>query len=62
MLFRSVLEEVEQDLVQQALELAEGNQTQAARLLGMTRDQIKYRLKKYRAERKRAAARSTPAS
>ncbi len=57
-----VLEEVEQDLVQQALELAEGNQTQAARLLGMTRDQIKYRLKKYRAERKRAAARSTPAS
>jgi DNA-binding NtrC family response regulator len=40
-------EELERDLVQQALEKAGGNQTQAARLLGMTRDQIRYRIEKF---------------
>ena len=32
------------DLVVQALQRAQGNQTQAAQLLGMNRDQIRYRL------------------
>jgi DNA-binding NtrC family response regulator len=40
-------EQLERDLVQQALEKAGGNQTQAARLLGMTRDQIRYRIEKF---------------
>jgi DNA-binding NtrC family response regulator len=39
--------ELERDLIAQALERAGGNQTKAADLLGMTRDQIHYRLQKY---------------
>jgi DNA-binding NtrC family response regulator len=42
-----VMEELERDLVRQALERTGGNQNRAARLLGMTRDQIRYRLEKY---------------
>jgi DNA-binding NtrC family response regulator len=42
-----VLEELERQLVEQALERTRGNQTQAARLLGMTRDQIRYRVEKF---------------
>jgi DNA-binding NtrC family response regulator len=38
---------LERDLVRQALEAAGGNQTQAARLLKMTRDQIRYRIEKF---------------
>ncbi|MEW6232457.1 MAG: sigma-54 dependent transcriptional regulator [Chloroflexota bacterium] len=41
------LEEVEKELVRQALELAHGNKTQAARLLGLTRHTLLYRLQKY---------------
>ncbi len=41
------LEEVEKNLVVQALAAAGGNQTRAARLLGMTRDQMRSRIKKY---------------
>ncbi|MGQ0614367.1 MAG: sigma-54-dependent transcriptional regulator [Planctomycetaceae bacterium] len=41
-----LLDEVEQDLVRQALERAGGNQSRAAALLGMSRDQIRYRLEK----------------
>ena len=41
------LEEVEQDLVAQALEAAAGNKTQAARLLGLTRATLRYRLTKH---------------
>lgn len=41
------LEQVEQDLIIQALELAQGNKTQAARLLGLTRHTLLYRLEKY---------------
>ena len=37
---------LENSLVHQALERTQGNQTRAAQLLGMTRDQIKYRLHK----------------
>ncbi len=41
-----VLAELERDLLRQALERAQGNQTQAARLLGLTRHQIHYRLRR----------------
>jgi DNA-binding NtrC family response regulator len=42
-----LLEDVERDLVRQALELTHGNQTRAARLLGLTRDEMRYRVKKF---------------
>ena len=41
------MEALERDLVRQALERSGGNQKRAAELLGMTRDQIRYRLEKY---------------
>jgi len=41
------LEELERDLVRQALQRTSGNQTQAARLLGLNRDQIRYRIEKF---------------
>lgn len=41
------LEAVEQDLIQQALERCGGNKSQAARLLGLTRDTLRYRVEKY---------------
>lgn len=41
------LEEVERDLIRQALERTGGNQTQAARLLGITRHTLLYRIDKY---------------
>jgi transcriptional regulator with PAS, ATPase and Fis domain len=41
------LRSVEQSFVQQALARCGGNQTQAGKLLGLTRDQIRYRLAKY---------------
>ncbi|MCB0218042.1 MAG: sigma-54-dependent Fis family transcriptional regulator [Chloroflexi bacterium] len=37
----------EQDMVGKALERTAGNQTQAARLLGLTRDELRYRVEKY---------------
>jgi DNA-binding NtrC family response regulator len=40
------LEEVELSLVRQAIERSNGNQTRAAELLGISRDQLRYRLKK----------------
>ncbi len=41
------LQELEKDLVIQALERTSGNQTRAAALLGMNRDQIRYRIEKF---------------
>ena len=41
------LEEVERSLVVQALKRAGGNQTKAAGLLGLNRDQIRYRIEKF---------------
>jgi DNA-binding NtrC family response regulator len=41
------LESLEQSLVTQALDRCGGNQTRAAALLGMNRDQIRYRVEKY---------------
>jgi two-component system response regulator AtoC len=43
---RVSLDEIETSLVQQALERSGGNQTRAAELLGISRDQLRYRLKK----------------
>ncbi len=40
-------EELEQQLLQAALRRAEGNRTEAGRLLGMSRHQVRNRLKKY---------------
>ena len=41
------LEELERSLVVQALERSGGNQTRAATLLGLNRDQIRYRIEKF---------------
>jgi DNA-binding NtrC family response regulator len=41
------LEELERSLVVQALRRAGGNQTKAAALLGLNRDQIRYRVEKF---------------
>ncbi|MEN3331832.1 MAG: two-component system, NtrC family, response regulator AtoC [Blastocatellia bacterium] len=41
-----VLDDLEMSLVRQALEHSAGNQTRAAELLGISRDQLRYRLKK----------------
>jgi DNA-binding NtrC family response regulator len=41
------LEEVERQLLVQALERAGGNQTRAAELLGINRDQVRYRVEKF---------------
>jgi transcriptional regulator with PAS, ATPase and Fis domain len=41
------LEDLERDLVQQALQRTSGNLTRAGTLLGMNRDQIRYRIDKY---------------
>ena len=40
-------DELEKDLVRQALERSGGNQTRAGELLGMTRDQVHYPIEKY---------------
>ena len=41
------LEEIEKNLLQTALSMASGNQTRAARLLHLTRDTLRYRMKKF---------------
>jgi transcriptional regulator with PAS, ATPase and Fis domain len=42
-----ILEDVEKSLIEQALKRTGGNQTRAAKLLGLTRDTLRYRLKKF---------------
>jgi two-component system response regulator AtoC len=42
------LDEVDREMVQRAMTASGENQTRAAELLGITRDQLRYRLKKYR--------------
>lgn len=44
------LEELEQQMIRQALAKTAGNRSRAARLLGLTRDTLLYRLKKYAIE------------
>jgi DNA-binding NtrC family response regulator len=41
------LEKVEETLVRQAMEMASGNQTKAAKLLDVSRDTLRYKLKKF---------------
>jgi two-component system response regulator AtoC len=41
------LEQLERDLLVQALERTKWNQTKAAGLLGLNRDQIRYRIEKF---------------
>jgi DNA-binding NtrC family response regulator len=41
------LEELERQLLAQALERAGGNQSRAAELLGINRDQVRYRIEKF---------------
>ena len=41
------LDELERELICQALERTDGNKTGAARLLGLSRDTLRYRLEKY---------------
>jgi DNA-binding NtrC family response regulator len=53
------LEEVERALVELALEKAQNNQTQAARLLDISRDALRYKMKKFgllTAEEEKSAA------
>ena len=42
-----ILEELEADLIHQALDKSRGNQSKAARLLGLTRSALLYRMKKH---------------
>jgi transcriptional regulator with GAF, ATPase, and Fis domain len=46
------LDDLERSLVVQALERSGWNQTRAATLLGLNRDQIRYRIEKFALERK----------
>jgi transcriptional regulator with GAF, ATPase, and Fis domain len=41
------VDELERSLVEQALERSGGNQTRAGALLGLNRDQIRYRIEKF---------------
>jgi DNA-binding NtrC family response regulator len=41
------LEDLEKSLLTQALQLAQGNKTRAAALLGLSRDTLRYRLEKF---------------
>jgi DNA-binding NtrC family response regulator len=41
------LEEVEKDLIRQAMEMADHNQTKAAKLLGISYDTLRYQVKKF---------------
>jgi two-component system response regulator AtoC len=45
------LEQLERSLVVQALERTQWNQTRAAGLLGLNRDQIRYRIEKFHLEK-----------
>jgi DNA-binding NtrC family response regulator len=44
------MDQLEADLIEQALSKALGNRSKAARLLGLTRDTLLYRMKKYAIE------------
>src|SRR5580765_1830543 len=50
------LEQLERSLVVQALERTSWNQTRAAALLGLNRDQIRYRIEKFQLEKSPAAS------
>ena len=54
------LEQLEQSLVLQALRRSEWNQTHAAKLLGLNRDQIRYRIEKFGLEKLSGAVAKDP--
>jgi DNA-binding NtrC family response regulator len=56
-----VLEEVERQLLIQALDRAGGNQTHAGHLLGINRDQVRYRMEKFGLARSHPPAAHTEA-
>jgi DNA-binding NtrC family response regulator len=56
-----VMDALEKQLVVQALERAHGNQTRAGQLLGLNRDQVRYRIEKFGLERPRQASGAAPA-
>src|SRR5215213_4917414 len=56
------LEDVENTLVRQAIERSGGNQTRAAELLRISRDQLRYRLKKLESAGPEESAAAEPAS
>jgi two-component system, NtrC family, response regulator AtoC len=56
------LDEIERQLVIQALERAGGNQTHAGALLGINRDQVRYRIEKFGLPRPHAERHPQPAS
>ena len=41
------LDDVERELIEQALDRTQGNKSAAARLLGLTRDTLRYRLERF---------------
>ena len=49
------VEKLERSLVVQALERTNWNQTKAATLLGLNRDQIRYRIEKFQLEKSDAS-------
>jgi len=54
------LELLEQNLVRQALARTGQNQTHACRILNLTRDQLRYRIRKYRLDQPEAGATHSP--
>ncbi len=50
------LQDLERRLLIQALERAKGNRTRAGQLLGMNRDQVRYRIEKFNLEEKKASS------
>jgi two-component system, NtrC family, response regulator AtoC len=57
-----VLEEVERQLLIQALDRAHGNQTHAGHLLGINRDQVRYRIEKFGLVRPQVRQEAEPAA
>jgi DNA-binding NtrC family response regulator len=52
------LAEIEKNLIQNAIDNANGNQTKAARKLGLTLDTLRYRIKKYDLQKSRQSENS----
>jgi len=46
----AALDDIEKELIQQALHYANGNKTQASKLLKISRDTLRYKVKKHNLE------------
>lgn len=51
-LYRTVLAEIEPPLIEETLRHTEGNQSRAARILGLTRNTLREKIRRYRIEYK----------